>query len=124
MDFLTWWRSGRYRHRRQPTTRCSSAFARRACPWRPDIPTGGFVHLCGRARFVTVAADPKPADLVFLQEFIDARKLRTVIGRRYRLDEIAEAHRYAETGHKIGNVAVLIGDQTEDQPTGQLGGIR
>jgi electron transfer flavoprotein alpha/beta subunit len=47
-----------------------------------------------------------------------------VIGRRYRLDEIAEAHRYAETGHKIGNVAVLIGDQTEDQPTGQLGGIR
>jgi hypothetical protein len=36
-----------------------------------------------------------------------------VIGRRYRLDEIAEAHRYADTGHKIGNVAVLIGDQTE-----------
>ena len=40
-------------------------------------------------------------------------RLRTVIGRRYRLDEIAEAHRYADTGHKIGNVAVLIGDQTE-----------
>ena len=39
--------------------------------------------------------------------------LRSVIGRRYRLDEIAEAHRYADTGHKVGNVAVLIGDQTE-----------
>jgi hypothetical protein len=38
---------------------------------------------------------------------------RTVIGRRYTLDEIAEAHRYADTGHKIGNVAVLIGNQTE-----------
>jgi hypothetical protein len=36
-----------------------------------------------------------------------------VIGRRYTLDEIAEAHRYADTGHKIGNVAVLIGNQTE-----------
>jgi hypothetical protein len=57
--------------------------------------TGGFVHLWGRARFVTGAADPKQADLVFLQELIDAGKLRTVIGRRYRLDEIAEAHRYA-----------------------------
>jgi len=58
-------------------------------------------------------SDPKQADLVFLQELIDAGKLRTVIGRRYPLDEIAEAHRYADTGHKIGNVAVLIGKQTE-----------
>ncbi len=65
------------------------------------------------ARFLTGAADPKQADLVFLQELIDAGKLRTVIGRRYTLDEIAEAHRYADTGHKIGNVAVLIGNQTE-----------
>ena len=45
---------------------------------------------------------PTPAD-------IDAGKLRTVIGRRFTLDEIFEAHRYADTGHKIGNVAVLIG---------------
>ena len=61
---------------------------------------------------MTGAADPKPADLVFFQELIDAGKLRTVIGRRYSLDEIAEAHRYADGGHKIGNVAVLIGNQT------------
>jgi hypothetical protein len=38
---------------------------------------------------------------------------RITIGRRYTLDEIVEAHRYADTGHKIGNVAVLIGDQTD-----------
>lgn len=75
--------------------------------------TGGLVHLFGRARFITGAADPKQSDLVFLQQLIDAGKLRTVIGRRYTLDEIAEAHRYADTGHKIGNVAVLIGDRTE-----------
>lgn len=75
--------------------------------------TGGLVHLVGRARFVTGAADPKQADLVFLQELIDAGRLRTVIGRRYSLDEIAEAHRYADTGHKIGNVAILIPDPAE-----------
>jgi NADPH:quinone reductase-like Zn-dependent oxidoreductase len=74
---------------------------------------GGLVRLSGRARFVTGPADPKPADLVFLRELIDAGKLRTVIGRRYTLDEIADAHRYADSGHKIGNVAVLIGNQTE-----------
>jgi len=63
-----------------------------------------------RGDSVTGAADPKQADLVFLGDLIDAGQLRTVIGRRYRLDEIADAHRYADTGHKIGNVAVLIGD--------------
>ena len=73
---------------------------------------GGIVHLRGRARFVVGAAAPKQADLVFLQELIDAGKLRTVIGRTYTLDDIADAHRYAETDHKVGNVAVLIGDRT------------
>jgi NADPH:quinone reductase-like Zn-dependent oxidoreductase len=75
--------------------------------------TGGLVHLLGRARVVIGAADPKQSDLVFLQELIDAGRLRTVIGRRYTLDEIVEAHRYADAGHKIGNVAVLIGNQKE-----------
>jgi NADPH:quinone reductase-like Zn-dependent oxidoreductase len=74
--------------------------------------TGAFVHLRGRARFVTGAARPTQADLVYLQELIDAGKLRTVIGRRYTLEEIVEAHRYADTDHKVGNVAVLIGDQS------------
>ena len=77
--------------------------------------TGALVHLRGRARFVTGAAAPKQADLVFLQELIDAGKLRTVIGRRYPLDEIVEAHRYADSGRKVGNVAVLIGDGTEEE---------
>ncbi|HLG56616.1 MAG TPA: zinc-binding dehydrogenase [Vicinamibacterales bacterium] len=80
---------------------------------------GGLAHLRGRARFITGAADPKQADLVFLQELIDAGKLRTVIGRRYTLDEIVEAHRYADTGHKAGNVAVLIGDQAEHAQAGR-----
>ncbi len=71
--------------------------------------TGALVHLRGRARFITGAADPKQADLVFLQELIDAGRLRTVSGRRYTLDEIVEAHCYADSGHKVGNVAVRIG---------------
>ena len=74
--------------------------------------TGGLVHLRGRARFLTGAAAPVQADLVFLRELIDAGRLRTVIGRRHTLDEIVEAHRYADSGHKVGNVAVLIGDRT------------
>jgi NADPH:quinone reductase-like Zn-dependent oxidoreductase len=74
--------------------------------------TGALVHLRGRARFITGAAAPVQADLVFLRELIDAGGLRTVIGRRHTLAEIVDAHRYADSGHKVGNVAVLIGDQT------------
>jgi len=74
-----------------------------------NLVTGGLVHLRGRARVITGAAMPTQSDLVFLRQLIDAGTLRTVIGRRYTLDEIVEAHRYADSEHKVGNVAVLIG---------------
>jgi len=47
---------------------------------------------------------------VFLKELIEAGTLRNVIGRTYSLSEIAEAHRYAQSGHKVGNVAVVVAD--------------
>jgi NADPH:quinone reductase-like Zn-dependent oxidoreductase len=71
---------------------------------------GAWAHARGAARFVTGAAAPVSADLVFLKELIEAGKLRNVIGRTYSLSEIAEAHRYAQSGHKVGNVAVVVAD--------------
>ena len=71
---------------------------------------GAWVHARGTARFVTGPAAPTQADLVFLKELIEAGALRNVIGRTYPLSEIAEAHRYAQSGHKVGNVAVRVAE--------------
>ncbi|MCA9414569.1 MAG: zinc-binding dehydrogenase, partial [Candidatus Omnitrophica bacterium] len=54
---------------------------------------------------------PVPELRILLQELLEvfeAGKIKTEIDRRYPLDQAAEAHRHIDTGHKRGNVVLVM----------------
>jgi len=59
-------------------------------------------------RTVSFLAHQNRDDLAVLRELLDAGRVTPVIDRTYRLNEVAEAIRYLETGHARGKVVITV----------------
>ena len=46
-----------------------------------------------------------------IKEYVEAGVIKPVLDRCYPFDEIVEAHRYVEKGHKKGGVAITINEE-------------
>lgn len=66
------------------------------------------LHEKGAYISVKSPTSERTEDLLLLKEMVEAGKLRPAIDRIYALEQIAEAHRYVEKGHKKGNVVVSV----------------
>lgn len=61
-----------------------------------------------RAVFAASGLHQNVDDLRFLRGLLESGEIRSVVDRRYPLDDVVEAHRYVEAGHKVGNVVLTM----------------
>ena len=71
----------------------------------------GSLKVKGTYLSVTSPTSEKTEYLTFLRERIEAGEIKPFIDRRYPLAQVADAHRYVETGRKKGNVVIKVSDE-------------
>jgi len=79
-----------------------------ANPGPSQIVRGRWTSMTSSKKVIFGAAYPKTEDLVFLKELTEAGKIKSVIDKRYPLEQTADAHRYVEKGLKKGNVVITV----------------
>lgn len=78
-------------------------------PRIPETIKGLFISKKNGKKAIAALADYKVEDMLYLKGLIEAGKVKAVIDKVYPLEQIADAHRYVDSGKKKGNLVVDLG---------------